>query len=738
MIEMELIKRFQLLNQIEKKIFLFFVSFLSTQILFLDSRLTFLIALLSLSFVIGKVEMMICMLGITIGSLLLEDISLFVIGTIFILLLNILKNIYSIKTRVVPLISGIYLFCIKLLIYQLPLNQCIIHMLVTLYISVILVNNVSCFVHEKKVFKEKSFYFIGLLLFFVIFPIYQLSPIFLMIWVRFLLLGICYVSNFHISYKLALTISVLLLLNQKSMLEEIMVLLIPYSFFHIYVGKTKLAIAVFYILSHLIIPFLITTSIKPYIFEVVFSSISFMLIPSQLQLLCEKEIDESRTKRQLMSQQRKIARQLENYSDLFFKIAHSFDDMPLETNVLTYLGVIEQTLCHHCINCSSCFNKQRGDHRLIKLLKKGIISDLNKEEQHYVENYCLHMAQYKKLMNEQHKLYFHQKEMNEEYRFLKHHLYDQLSLVGNLLKNYTEHLHWSDSYHEDHIKELLEAYHYKIWFIQKEALSIQTFNLEIGMTEITKQEIYDVVLPIIEKAMDSKLRIIKIENDANQLGYTHLVLSNHHHFDLLYGFQQISKDREFCGDSHLTFQHHSYTLVALSDGMGFGKKAHEESQLTLDVFSRLIKSGIHLDECIQTVNALLKIKNRVEMFTTLDILMFDTSIGEATFIKNGSMPSYIYRNNDLIKIEPDTLPIGIIQHIQPYQNKVPLYEDDIIIMYSDGFDMDIENVLKLVLAQNNHQIPQYIADEIMSRMLNCGKIDDDATIVVLKIKKVSC
>ena len=102
------------------------------------------------------------------------------------------------------------------------------------------------------------------------------------------------------------------------------------------------------------------------------------------------------------------------------------------------------------------------------------------------------------------------------------------------------------------------------------------------------------------------------------------------------------------------------------------------------------------------------------------------------------MPSYIYRNKDLIKIEPDTLPIGIIQHIQPYQNKVPLYEDDIIIMYSDGFDMDIENVLKLVLAQINHQIPQYIADEIMSRMLNCGKIDDDATIVVLKIKKVSC
>lgn len=734
---MQLIKNYSVLNQIEKKLFLFFISFLSTQMLFLNSRLVFLIPILCLAFVIGRNEVMLCVMGISIGSLFLRDVSLFVAGGLFVVMLYLLIPIYSIKTRFVPMIASLYLFLIELIFYAIPINQAIVHTMITLYTSIIMVNNASCLVHDRKNYSLTSFYFIGLLLFYIIYPINQFSSVFFMVWLRLLVLTICYVSSFQISYKLSVTISILLLLNNTSMLEEVMMFLIPYSLFHMFVGKTKLSIAVFYILSHLIVPFLTTGAVRAYIFEVVFSSISFMLIPAQIQLLCEKEIDENRAQMQITSAQRKLSRQLENYSDLYFKIAHSFDDMKVETSVLSYMGFIQENLCKQCINHGTCLNKQRGDHRLIKLMKKGIINHLNKEEQHYVENYCLHMAQYKKLMSDQHKLYHHQKDMNEEYEFLKHHLYDQLYLVGTLLKNYADHIEWSDTYHEDHIKELLEAYHYKIWHIQKENLSLQTFNIELGMTEITKHEVYEVVVPIIEKAMDTKLRILKIENDAHQLGYTHVLLSNHHHYDLVYGFQQISKDRDYCGDSYLTFQHHSNTLVAISDGMGFGKKAHKESQLTLDVFSRLLKSGIRLDECVQTVNALLKIKNRVEMFTTLDIFMFDTSIGEGTFIKNGSMPSYIYRSHELIKIEPNTLPIGIVNNVQTYQRKEALHEDDVIIMLSDGFEDGIEDVLKVLLKQHYFQAPQFIADQIINNMLAEEKIDDDATIVVLKIKKVS-
>ena len=96
---MQLIKNYSVLNQIEKKLFLFFISFLSTQMLFLNSRLVFLIPILCLAFVIGRNEVMLCVMGISIGSLFLRDVSLFVVGGLFVVMLYLLIPIYSIKTR---------------------------------------------------------------------------------------------------------------------------------------------------------------------------------------------------------------------------------------------------------------------------------------------------------------------------------------------------------------------------------------------------------------------------------------------------------------------------------------------------------------------------------------------------------------------------------------------------------------------------------------------------------------
>lgn len=734
---MEALKLQQFIQHLEKKLFLFFITFSSTQILFLNSRQTFLIPILCLCFVLGKAELIFSLIGVLVGAILLKSYSLFLVAFVFVLLMVMMVPIYSMKTRNIIFVAAIYVFLVEILFLDLSMKQAIMNMVVVFFLTNTLLKHTSVFVHKKETLSASEIYFLGILCFFALFPILQLSPIFFMIWVRFLVLGILYITNFKTAYELAMTISILLLIHQASLMEEVMMFLIPLTFFHLVKTQTKLAIGSVYVVSHLIIPFLTEGGIYPYVFEVVFSGICLMLLPSSLQLICEKEIDGNRYLLQVASTKRQLSRQLDNYSDLFFRIARSFNDLRLDTSVISYVGAVEEALCSNCINASECFNKKKGDHRLIKLLKKGIIEGLNKEEQHYVECYCLHMAQYKKLMNEQHKLYHHQQEMNEEYQVLKHHLYDQLSLVGELLKNYAGNIEWSDPQNEDHMKDLLEAYHYKIWYIHKENLSLQTFSIEIGMTEITKKEVYDVIIPVLEKSLDTRLRILKMENNANQLGYTHLILSNHHHYDLVFGFQQISKDKEHCGDSYLTFQHHSSTIVALSDGMGYGKKAHEESELTLDVFSRLLKSGISLADCVQTINALLRIKNRIEMFTTLDILMFDTGIGEATFIKNGAMPSFIYRNQELIKIEPNALPIGIVHDIKTYQKTIPLHLDDLVVMYSDGFDVGIEDVIEKVLSSNSQQVPQFIADEIMQAMLATNLVDDDATIIVLKMKKTS-
>ena len=51
--------------------------------------------------------------------------------------------------------------------------------------------------------------------------------------------------------------------------------------------------------------------------------------------------------------------------------------------------------------------------------------------------------------------------------------------------------------------------------------------------------------------------------------------------------------------------------------MGQGYVAYKESKLTLDVLSQLVKNGISLKDTINTVNALLKIKNQGDMYLSL-------------------------------------------------------------------------------------------------------------------------
>jgi len=733
---MEVLNIERWLSQIEKKLFLFFITFSSTQIIFLESRFVFLIPLLCLSFVIGRLELGLSLMAIGIGALLLQDYTLLLFSVVLIVLLLLMVPLYSMKTRSIAFVSSFYYAFVNIVFLKHSVNVSLLGMVICFLGTYYLLAYTAVLIHKKEVLKPNEICFIGILCLIALLPIFQLSSVFLMVWIRFLLLGILYIAGFKTACELAVISSVLLVLLEKAMVEEVVMLLLPMSFLYLIKTPTKLALGTVYVLSHLLIPFFTEKAIVSYVYEVVFSAICFMMIPPHFQLLCERNTGGQSNNIQLASAKKTMTSQLENYSDLFYRIAHSFNDMQLDTNVIFYVGSIKQNLCEKCINHQDCFNKNKGDHRLIKLLKKGIIEGLNKEEQHYVECYCLHMAQYKKLMNEQHKFYQHQKEMNEEYQMLKHHLYDQLTLVGELLKNYANNIAWTNFQSEEHMKELLEGYHYKIWYIHKEELSLQTFSIEIGMTEITKKEVYDVVIPVLEKSLDTKLRVIKMENNASQLGYTHLILSNHHHFDLIYGFQQISKDKDHCGDSYLTFRHQSKTIFALSDGMGYGKRAHEESELTLDVFSRLLKSGIALNDCVQTVNALLRIKNRIEMFTTLDLFMFDTSIGEATFIKNGAMPTYIYRNQELIKIEPSALPIGIVYDVKTFQKTMPLHEGDVVIMYSDGFDEGLENIIEDVLNTISHQHPQTIADQVMKKMVNHHLVDDDATIIVLEVNKV--
>lgn len=733
------------LNQIEKKVFIFLLALLTTNVSFLGSHLVLILPLLSLSFVIDEMMVLSCIAGLALSVLVFSlPLEIIALSLLYVFLLWMLSYIYVMKTKMVPILNSLFLVGVlsfSVYLGQSNINTLILSCGVSGAVSYAYLKTSPLFVHHEQVINDTMLLIIGMMLCHALLCLKSISVPFLMVLIRFLCLALLYVADVATGYLLGLYSGLMVLVGTPNLQNEVLAFIIPLSLFYVIKVKSKFGYSLVYLFSHWLLPFMISSSLLLYGGEAVFSAIMFMMVPNRwyrkINVLAHQESLLVTQIGGVVSYQRKMSRQLENFSDLFFRIARSFDDATMKTNVLTYVGNIYESTCSQCMNCDQCFNRHQGDHRLVKLMRKGIVEGLNKEELHYVERYCLNMAAYKKIIKEQHQLYAHQQEMNEEYHTLKHHLYSQLSLVGYLLKNYAGNVDCADVYGEERMKDLLEGYHYEVLYLHKDYLSKDEYCIDLGMMEITKNEVHEVVVPVLEKFLDTKLNLLVLEGTAQQLGYMHIVLSNHQNFQLVYGIQQISKDAAYCGDSYLCFNHHQYTMLALSDGMGYGVKAHEESELTLDVFSRLLKSGISFDEAIQTINSLLKIKNRMEMFTTLDLLMFDTNDAKATFLKNGATPSFVYHYNQLDKVQTRALPIGIVAKVDTHKETYQCADQDLIIMYSDGFDVGIEEAIEHTLNTLGQCHPQKLADAIMQDLIDQNKVDDDATIIVARVEDVT-
>ena len=63
--------------------------------------------------------------------------------------------------------------------------------------------------------------------------------------------------------------------------------------------------------------------------------------------------------------------------------------------------------------------------------------------------------------------------------------------------------------------------------------------------------------------------------------------------------------------------------MAISDGMGNGERAHFESNDTLQLLAKILQSGIDETVAIKSVNSVLSLRSKDDLFSTLDLAMID-------------------------------------------------------------------------------------------------------------------
>lgn len=208
----------------------------------------------------------------------------------------------------------------------------------------------------------------------------------------------------------------------------------------------------------------------------------------------------------------------------------------------------------------------------------------------------------------------------------------------------------------------------------------------------------------------------------------------------------MSKDGHIlCGDNYTYMEiSDGKYMAAISDGMGKGQKAYEESSVTIDILEKMMECKISEEITIDTINNMLILKSSDEMFSTLDLSLIDLKRGILDTVKMGSCPTYIKRSNGEVDlIASSSLPVGILSDVQVHRDNTRIKDGDYIIMISDGI-VDAgknnnlgDNWLLYFIKNIDSTNPREISKQILNKALDIqeGNIEDDMTVLVTKIYK---
>ncbi|WP_425447829.1 stage II sporulation protein E [Dethiothermospora halolimnae] len=197
------------------------------------------------------------------------------------------------------------------------------------------------------------------------------------------------------------------------------------------------------------------------------------------------------------------------------------------------------------------------------------------------------------------------------------------------------------------------------------------------------------------------------------------------------------------GDSYTFGEKSNNYYAVLSDGMGMGEKANQESDITITLLEKFLEAGFDKELALKTINSILVLKSTEEIFATIDMSMIDLYRGKTQFIKIGSAPTFIKTKKGVKVIDTHSLPVGILKDVDFQIYEEQLEDGDIIVMMSDGvLDAndtveDKEGWMKDVIDNINSVNPQSVANKIINESGKYCNLEnrDDMTVLVTKVWK---
>ena len=524
--------------------------------------------------------------------------------------------------------------------------------------------------------------------------------------------------------------------------------------------QKKLGVCLGFIISNLIyVIFLIEPG---YIIALVKESIlaALFLIITPQNLISYFDIFDEQNELKYMLEDRKlnsfINQRVKRFSYLFKELSAAFTEVaPIkqqeEKSVGVFLDLITDKVCKKCDLYQSCwyqsfYDTYQGMFKLLAIAENRgevEVKDIKK----IMPGSCFRKIKLAAAINQFVRMYELNSYWESKLTDNKKILLDQLSGMAKIIDDLAEEL-TIDIQPEEELKN-------KVYAILKDAglvikdISVTNYNDERLEFTIRKrscngrQDCINKIRPLLNNKLGHSLDLVwsecGVELDEPSC-VCQLAPGPKYHFES--GVATASSKGDVSGDNYTFFKLKNDKFIAiLSDGMGIGPKACQESKGAVNLLKNMLQSGLKYDSALKTINSILGIRSSEDTFATVDLLSIDLVTAKAEFSKVGSVSSFIKRGQEINMVKSTSLPIGILNQIEVDPTYLKLYDGDFIIMITDGI-LESENnltikeewIIKLLknnLIDDPTSLAQYILQKAQQNSTSC----DDMTVLVIKVDK---
>lgn len=523
-------------------------------------------------------------------------------------------------------------------------------------------------------------------------------------------------------------------------------------------GKWFTGIA--YIISFIILKLYSNLNYQFKIEEAVIALVIFYLIPNKIYKKMEIELDYEKKQENIQDDyinkiKNLVIKRLENFSDVLYSMSDILEKL-VDNNKLAMKNksgaLIENLADRVCSNCTMnniCW--KRENYYTYNALGELIQNyQGNKKEVPYeIERKCIKRGQLIKnteelannfIINEMWK-----KRLSEYRGVLASGVNNMAESIGEIREEFNSSIKFSNIM-DKNIRRILNKNNikYKDLFCYNNEKGRLIVKLSMNACG-GKQKCVKEILPLLNKVTG---KIMCISDDGCNMnveeGTCNVVFEETPKYHIATYVSKLCKDGEQCNGDSYTFgklKDGSYITI-ISDGMGSGPQAGQESKVVVELIERFVQSGFSKITAINTINSIMNIKfTESEKFSTVDLASVDLYNGKMDFMKIGAVASFIKRGKDIDVISSKTLPIGILDKVDIDVEEKEVKNGDILLMVSDGV-LDYEtneagkvdwvvNYLKNIETNN----PKDICEGIMetAKKLSKGKIKDDMTVIAQKV-----